>query len=128
MKNFVFYLGMGVLFTHELDALPNHEWRVLPLVREVPDEIGMIVFVVAHVPLFSLLIALIASSSDRTRTTSRMVISGFLLLHGLLHAMFMSDPNYEFSSMLSNTLIFGGAALGAIYLGLEIWSKYETAT
>ena len=128
MKNFVFYLGMGALCSHELDAMPNHEWRVLPLVRELPDEIGMIVFVIAHVPLFALLIALIASSNDRTRTNSRMVISGFLVLHGLLHAIFMSDPNYEFSSMLSNTLIFGGAAFGAIYLGLEIRSKRETAT
>ena len=26
-----FYLGLGSLFTHEIDAIPNHEWRGLPL-------------------------------------------------------------------------------------------------
>ena len=36
---------MGTLFTHELDAMLNHEWRVLPLTSWLSDEIGMIVFV-----------------------------------------------------------------------------------
>ena len=128
MKNLIFYLGMGALFTHEIDAIPNHEWRVLPLMRSLPDDIGMFVFVFAHVPLFALLIALVASKNDRTRTRSRLIISGFLALHGLLHALFLHHPNYEFSSLLSNTLIFGGAALGAIYLGLEFRLKNETGT
>ena len=128
MKDLIFYLGMAALFTHEIDAMPNHEWRVLPLVRMLPDEIGMFVFVIAHVPLFALLIALVASSNDRTRTKSRLIISGFLVLHGLLHALFMNHPNYEFSYMLSNTLIFGGAAFGAIYLGLEFLTNNEAAT
>jgi len=128
MREIVFYLGMGALFTHELDAIPNHEWRVLPLVRMLPDDIGMIVFVIAHVPIFAVLIALVASSNDRIRTNSRLVISGLLVLHGLVHALFMNHPNYEFSSILSNTLIFGGAAFGAVYLGLQIWSKHEAET
>ena len=128
MKNLIFYLGMGALFTHEIDAIPNHEWRVLPLIRSLPDDIGMFVFVFAHVPLFALLIALVASKNDRTRTRSRLIISGFLVLHGLLHALFLHHPNYEFSSLLSNTLIFGGAALGAAYLGLEFRSANEAGT
>ena len=127
MKNFVFYLGMGALFTHELDAMPNHEWRVLPLVRMLPDKMGMDVFVIAHVPLFAFLIALVASSNPRTGSMSKLVISGVLVLHGLLHAIFMSHPNYEFASILSNTLIFGGAVCGAIYVALDFRSKHEAA-
>ena len=86
---------------------------------------GMFVFVIAHVPLFSLLIALVASKNNRTRTRSRLTISGFLVLHGLLHALFLRHPNCEFSSLLSNTLIFGGAALGAAYLVLKFRSNNE---
>ena len=44
MKNIIFYLAMGIMFTHELDAMPNHEWRVLPLTSWLPDEYGIIVF------------------------------------------------------------------------------------
>ena len=128
MKNFVFYLGLGALFTHELDAMPNHEWRLLPLVQMLPDEMGMNVFVIAHVPLFAFLLALVASSNSRTRTISKLVISGVLVLHGLLHAIFMSHPSYEFASILSNALIFGGAVCGALYVGLHIRSKHEAAT
>jgi hypothetical protein len=50
------------------------------------------------------------------------------VLHGLLHALFLQHPNYEFSSLLSNTLIFGGAALGAVFLGLEFRSKNGAGT
>jgi len=128
MKEIIFYLGMGTLFTHELDAIQNHEWRVLPLVRMLPDDLGMIIFIVAHIPIFAFLIALVSSSNDRTRTKSRLVISGFLVLHGLIHALFMGHPSYEFSSLLSNSLIFGGAAFGAVYLGLQIRWKNEAAT
>jgi heme/copper-type cytochrome/quinol oxidase subunit 3 len=128
MKDFIFYLGMGALFTHEIDAMQNHEWRVLPILRMLPDELGMAVFVVAHVPIFAILISLVASANVRVRSRSRFFISGFLVLHGLLHALFVNHPNYEFSSVLSNTLIFGGAVFGAIYLGLEFMSRKDAAT
>ena len=126
LKKFIFYLGIGALFTHELDAMSNHEWRVLPLLRMLPDEVGMNVFVAAHVPLFAGLIALVASSNIRTRVMSRLLICGFLVIHGLLHAFFMSHPSYEFSSALSNTLIFGGAVMGGLYIALDIRAGNET--
>ena len=125
MKNLIFYLGLATLFTHEIDAMPNQEWTVLPLVRTLPDDIGMVVFILAHIPLFALLIALVASTNRQTRKKSRLVISGFLVLHGGLHALFMHHPDYEFSSLLSNSLIFGAAVLGALYLGLEYWTRNE---
>jgi hypothetical protein len=36
MRSLTFCFGVGALFTHEPDAVPNHEWRVLPLVRMFP--------------------------------------------------------------------------------------------
>ncbi len=128
MKNVFFYLGMGSLFAHELDAMPNHEWRVLPLVRILPDDTGMIVFVLAHVPIFGVLIAVVASQNERTRMISKLGISIFLLVHGALHLIFMDDPSYEFSSALSNLLIFGGAVFGAVFLVLEAKCRYENAS
>lgn len=127
MKNLAFYLGMGTLFTHELDAVANHEWRVLPLVRMLPDDLGMAVFVLAHVPIFAWLAWLVASSNPRTRILSRLIISGFLVFHALLHVLFRNHPNYEFPSALSHILIFGGAVFGALYLGFHARSLRGTA-
>lgn len=122
-RDMTFYLGMGSLFTHELDAVPNHEWRGIPLLQELPDDVGMLVFIAAHVPLFAVMIALVASSNARVRTLSQLGISLFLVIHGLLHALSMGRPTYEFSSILSHVLIFGGAALGALYLVLGAKKK-----
>ncbi len=119
MKDIAFYLGIASLFTHELDAVPNHEWRGVPLLQALPDETALVVFIAAHVPLFAVLIALVASSNPRTRRLSRLGVGVFLLVHGLLHALSMGQPTYEFSSTLSNLLIFGGAAFGGVYLVLE---------
>ena len=122
-RDIAFYLGMGSLFTHELDAVPNHEWRGMTLLQSLSDESAMVVFIAAHVPLFAILIALVASSNARLRALSRLGIGVFLLVHGWLHALSVGQATYEFSSMLSNVLIFGGSSFGAIYLALEAKAK-----
>ena len=124
MRKFIFYLGLSTLLTHELDAVANHEWRVLPLLRALPDDIGMLVFVVSHIPIFMGLIALVSSPHSKTRALTRLGVSTFLVVHGLLHFLFVGCPNYEFSSLLSESLIFGGAGFGAGYLALEGRDRY----
>jgi hypothetical protein len=127
-RSVVFYLGLGSLFTHEIDAIPNHEWRGMPLLGRLPDATGMWIFIAAHVPFFAVLIALVASNDERIRRLSRLGIGAFLVLHGLLHALSASEPTYEFSSRLSRLLIFGAAALGALYLALSVRRKTLAAS
>jgi hypothetical protein len=115
-----FFLGLGLLFTHELDAVANHEWRTLPLLGTLPDDTGMRVFIAAHVPLFAILIALVGSRNGRIRALSRLAVGVFLVVHGSLHALSVGEPTYEFSSGLSRVLIFGGSVFGALYLALSV--------
>lgn len=115
MKSTSFYLGLALLFTHEMDSMPNHEWRVLPLLRSLSESAGETVFIVAHVPIFALTIACVASLDARTRKLARDIACGFLIVHALLHALFSGHPAYEFSSLLSSALIYGAAACGVIY-------------
>ncbi len=128
MKNIIFYLGLGTLSTHELDAMINHEWRVLPLTNWLPDETGVMVFLFSHIPLFAVVFALVASMNEKIRIRSRLVISGFLVLHGILHTLFMGDKAYEFASSSSSILIFGGAALGLVFIVLEIVERLAVST
>ena len=120
IRDLAFYLGLGALFTHEIDAIPNHEWRGMPLLGTLRDESGMLVFIAAHVLFFAVVIALVASKDERVRRFSRLGISAFIVVHALLHLLSAGAPTYEFSSRLSRLLIFGGAGLGGLYLALSL--------
>ena len=121
IRNLAFYLGAGALFTHELDAMTNHEWRVLPLTAWLPEEIGRTAFVALHVPLFAALIALLASRDERVRRRSMFALGAFLVVHAGLHAAFSGHPHHEFSSALSLALIYGGALCGVVHLVSELY-------
>ena len=125
MKRVALYLGLAALFTHELDAVANHEWRLLPVLRGIPDDLGLTLFVAAHIPLFALIITGVASERENVRARTGVILALFLVLHGALHAFYMRDANYEFSSGLSHLLIFGGAICGAIFLGFTFseWQR-----
>ena len=111
-----FYLGLGTLLTHELDAISNHEWRLLPILRSLPDVLAMNTFILLHVPLIAVLLALVSSTNKQLRTRSRLGVSLFLIIHAGLHLWFMGNPRYEFASTVSNVLIFSGALFGGLHL------------
>lgn len=124
MKGPACYLGLALLFTHELDSITNHEWRVLPLLRSLPESVGETVFIIAHIPLFALTIAYVANLNSRTRKLARDIVCGFFIVHAVLHLLFAGHSAYEFSSALSSLLIYGAALCGiAYFLSAAIHSK-----
>lgn len=128
MKNIFFYIAFAIFTTHELDAMSKHEWRVLPLTSWLSDEYGFIVFLLFHVPLFAILVGLISSLNRKIRTRSRLVISIFLIVHGILHLLFIGHDKYEFTTVYSNILIFGGALCGLIYILFEYTDNKKSIT
>lgn len=128
MKNLIFYLGVGALSTHELDAMTNHEWRVLPLVRQLPEPLAADLFVWVHIPLFAAIFALLASQDEKIRNITRYSISAFLVIHSFLHYFHETHPAYEFQTFLSSFLIYGGAMFGALFLALEFKAHRSNAT
>ena len=115
MKTIVFYLGLALLFTHELDSMPNHEWRVMPILSSLSDSTGKAVFLLAHVPLFAVVVGLIASLDEKIRLRARGIFCGFLVVHTLLHYVFSRNLAYEFSSPISSALIYGAGLCGVLY-------------
>jgi hypothetical protein len=121
--NFLFYLGLGFLFTHEMDSMSNHEWRVLPLLNALPDKAGEVAFLMAHVPLFALVMVFVASTNSGTRLLARKIACGFMIIHGVLHIAFTGHSAYEFSSLTSELLIFGAALCGLSYFIVRLLTR-----
>jgi hypothetical protein len=115
MKNLIFYLGFATLITHELDAMTQSEWRLLPILRSLPEQIASFAFVVIHIPLLAALMWLTSNEYLSIRHWSRIAVATFLMIHVGLHKLLENHPDYTFNSLLSFGLIYGGGLLGFFY-------------
>lgn len=127
MKSIAFYLGLALLFTHELDSMPNHEWRVIPFLNSLADSTAELVFLLAHIPIFAAVIALIASLDRTVRSKARNFFCGFLVVHAVLHRVFSEDVAYEFSSWTSSVLIYGAGLCGVLYFAAASMERANNA-
>ncbi len=116
MKNFVFNLGLATLFTHELDAVTQAEWRLLYILRDMPEEAAAKTFVVIHVPLFAVIFWLVFNTNPSIREWSKITLAAFFMIHAVLHKLLENHPLYTFNSPMSQGLIFGAGLLGLLYL------------
>ena len=118
----VFYLMLATLFTHELDAMAQSEWRLLYVLRSLPSADGQFWFVLLHVPLFAGLLWLIQQSSPRIRQLTQVSLAAFAVVHAGLHYRLSAEPLYTFTSPLSLAVIYGAALLGLLFLIMS-WHK-----
>jgi hypothetical protein len=116
MKNLLFNLGLATLSTHELDAVSQSEWHLLYILNNLPEQISRDVFVIAHVPLFAIILGLTFNEKSIVKEWSRIAFSIFLIIHAGLHKLFENHPLYSFYSPISKGLIFGGGLIGVMYL------------
>lgn len=119
MHPLLFYLGLALLLTHELDAVRLREWRMLPWLSRLPDKRARPVFILGHAPLLFGLLWLVMATGESTGPHPLVAIGIdlFLLLHLVLHLIFLRHPRNEFRSAASWSLIAGGAAAG----GADAW-------
>lgn len=117
----IFLLGVSLLFTHELDAMTHSEWRVLPVTSWLAPGLGRMVFVTLHVPIFALVLGWLTTRLPKRAAHGQFWVSVFLVVHAGLHVAFSGQSHYTFEGILSNTLIFGAALCGALYLLGRYW-------
>ena len=123
MRNLLFQTGFSLLLTHELDAVTQHEWRLLFILRSLSDSIGRDVFVAIHVPLFVLLLWLTQNNHPSLRKQSRLALSTFMVIHALLHWRLRHHPLNTFTTPLSLNLIYGAGLLGLWYVAISVISS-----
>jgi hypothetical protein len=115
-----FHAVLALLLAHELDAVERHEWRLLPVLRSLPDGIAGRLFVLLHVPLFLALFRLATHPSAGVRRRFRLALDAFAVVHAVLHRRFRDRPEYEFGGTTSRALIDGAALTGFAHLLLSI--------
>ncbi|MBD2259407.1 DUF6713 family protein [Pseudanabaena sp. FACHB-2040] len=115
MKDLIFNLGFATLATHELDAVTQSEWRLLYILRSLPEPTASTAFVAIHVPLLAVLFWLTFNDNLSIRAGSRAVFAAFWVIHAGLHKALENHPLYTFHSPLSQSLIFGCGLLGLLY-------------
>ena len=106
----LFLTCVAWLFAHELDAIRQHEWRILPLTSWMRDDIAYAVFVLTHIPLFIIIVIALPY------IIFQLSVDIFLILHAGLHILFRHNSAYTFNNTLSRLLIFGVVPLVILHL------------
>jgi len=110
-----YLLLLGFLLTHELDAVACREWRLLYVLRVLPEATARTAFIALHVPLIAAL-AWTTAAAHPAAANARLAVAAFALVHAALHYRLRRAPAYEFHAPLSIALIAGAALCGAAYL------------
>ncbi|MCP4673250.1 MAG: hypothetical protein GY857_18320 [Desulfobacula sp.] len=121
INDMLFYLGIALFITHELDAIQRHEWRIFPVIRKFKDEIAYSWFTILHIPLFFFLLCLMYHPSESTRFWFQVSMDIFFMVHMVLHKLLNSDKKYEFVGVFSKAIIFSMGIVGMVHLNILIW-------
>ncbi len=119
----IFYFGLSLLLTHELDAIKRHEWRIFPGLSNLKDNLSYHLFVVLHIPLFILILWFLCHPSEHVRFWFQIGVDVFLMIHLGLHHFFKSNVKYEFTHQFSKIIINLMALTGLIHLILLLFNK-----
>ena len=115
-RDLLFFIAVSLLLLHELDAIDKKEWRLLFVLRRLPDEGALRWFIVLHLPLFVGLLALVAAAESSATRWIEAGVDGFLIIHAGLHERLGSRGEHAFANPFSKSLIWSAAVLGALHL------------
>lgn len=123
MKTILYYLGVAALFTHELDAVLNFEWRLLFHLRSLPDDAAGSWFVALHLPMFFAFFYFGHHKHTKVQNLFRGAVAIFLVIHSGLHVALSHHEHYQFDGFLSNLYIYSAAGFGIAFLMLQLKNK-----
>jgi len=126
--NGLFVALLAMFVGHELDAVAQHEWRLLYVLRAMPDALAQDIFVLAHVPIVFLLVWLGWHSVERVRSVTRMGCAVFMMVHAGLHWRLRDDPLYTFHSATSMFLIFGSLVPAVLLLASDVAQRARSVS
>jgi hypothetical protein len=100
---------------HEMDAIRCKEWRIFPGMSFLTDNMGFKVFMFAHVPLYYYIFR---SLDGENKESFIYGFSIFLVIHLVLHLLFLMHKKNEFKDWVSWTIIGGAGGCGLLEIVL----------
>lgn len=122
LVDLLFFSAISVLLLHEMDAVDKREWRLLFVLRRLPDDGAMRWFVLLHLPLLIALLALVAAGPSTVVRWAEGGVDAFVIVHAGLHERLAALGHGAFRNAYSRSLIWGSAALALIHLIALGWS------
>jgi Family of unknown function (DUF6713) len=113
-ENLLFNLGLAFILIHEMDAVRCKEWRIFPGLNLLNDRYGAIIFLLAHIPLLSLLFI----GLDKKQNNDNLIfyLEIFFIIHLIIHLLYLKNSKNEFKDFVSWTFIIIPAFVGLIDL------------
>lgn len=113
----LFALNLALLFTHEMDAIRQKEWRMFAVLKDLPEQQAYTVFLALHIPLYAAVLYLLLSPA---MPLGMLVVDVFLLAHTAIHFGFRNHRANGFGNTLSLLLIYGMGAASLTHLALVL--------
>ena len=105
-----FYVGLAFFMVHKLDAVRCKEWRILPLLAMLEDDLGYIVFLMLHISAFFIIFSQLTPGHDVETFIKGFDI--FMIVHVGFHLVFVQHQNNRFNNWISWIIILSAAILG----------------
>jgi hypothetical protein len=119
--NLFFFIGLALLFTHELDAIRRKEWRLFVFLSNLEEERAFRMFAALHIPIFLLIfLAVFGTSRSEIRENTIIGLDMFFVVHVVLHTLFSKHPDYDFHTGFSRLLILGAGLCGILDLVFHV--------
>jgi len=110
------FINISLLILHEMDAIHCQEWKMFPFLRKLSDKVGYLVFLIAHLPLFFVILFLFEYQFE----ILFWILNIFLIFHWLLHTILKNHQANSFKSQYSIVLISLMGLVGLIAIMIKV--------
>lgn len=123
LLNLSLILIISLFAVHEMDAMTHAEWRLLPVLSDLPNEQARQVFLWLHIPLFAGMIwALFFASWKRI---AAQIVCAALIIHAAAHFLLSGHDLYTFTAPIATITVYGAALISALHLFLSFRGTSE---
>lgn len=110
--NGFFALELGLLLTHEMDAIRHKEWEMFIFLKDLPENTAYLVFTLPHILLYALVLFFLLLNN----ITILYVVDIFVICHLFIHFIFRSHPNNQLTGFWSLVIINLAGIIAAVHL------------
>ena len=97
-EHYLFYISLALFLVHEMDAIRQREWSMLPAISRLNNRTAYLVFTSIHIPFYGLLFYLLMIN-EAVREELILILNIFFIFHAGLHIAFTNHRNNNFKSI-----------------------------